>query len=218
MNCVYDGGENIIKHSPLFPNTIRCIVCGPSNAGKTNFAFNMLFDPNGLRFQNVYVFSKSLFQPKYRMLEAVFKALSDEGIGYFAYSENDDVPSPHEIAPNSVMLFDDVACERQHNIRKYFAMGRHSGVDTLYLCQTYSVVPKQLVRDNANFVILFKQDDLNLRHIFNDHVTTDMKYETFKDLCTESWTDRYGFLVIDKDSPIDAGRYRVGFDRFIQHK
>ena len=94
---------------------------------------------------------------------------------------------------------------------------RHSGVDTLYLCQTYSLVPKQLVRDNTNFLVLFRQDDLNLHHVYNDHVNTDMKYEEFKAMCAEAWKDRYGFLVINKDSPINAGRYRVGFDRFI-HK
>ena len=42
-----------------------------------------------------------------------------------------------------------------------------------------------------------------------------MKYDTFKNACGEAWNDRYGFLVVDKDSSIDAGRYRSGFDRFI---
>ena len=215
LDCGGDCNGTSSKHGSLLPNTVRCIVSGSSNSGKTNIAFNLLFHPNGLCFQNVYVFSKSLFQPKYVMLENVFKALSDTGIGYFTFSENDEVPSPQEISPNSVMLFDDVACERQHNIRKYFAMGRHNGVDTLYLGQTYSRIPKQLVRDNANFLILFRQDDLNLRHVYNDHVNTDMKYDTFKDACTEAWKNRYGFLVIDKDSSMNSGRYRIGFDRFI---
>jgi len=210
---VSDGGGGQRKHSPLLPNTIRCIVCGPSNCGKTNVVFNMLFDANGLCFENVYVFSKSLFQPKYRMLNNIMKSLS--GIGYFAYSENDEVPPPHETSPNSIVLFDDVSCEQQNNIRKYFAMGRHSGVDTFYLCQTYSQVPKQLVRDNANLLILFRQDDCNLRHVYNDHVNTDMKYDAFKDVCAEAWKARYGFLVVDKDSPMNVGRYRIGFDRFI---
>lgn len=215
--CSEPYSSNNSKHSPLFPNTVRAILCGPSNCGKTNLAFNMLFDANGLRFQNVYVFSKSLFQPKYRMLTTVFESLPE--IGYYTYSENDEVPPPHEIPLNSIMLFDDVACEKQNNIRKYFAMGRHSAVDTLYLCQSYSFVPKQLVRDNANLIILFKQDDLNLRHVYNNHVNTDMKYDSFKDACAEAWKDSdYGFLVIAKEFPINAGRYRVGFDRFIQLK
>jgi hypothetical protein len=208
------GGDKS-KHGTLLPDSIRCIICGPSNCGKTNVMFNLLFDVNGLRFSNVYVFSKSLFQPKYRMLETIMKSLSEEGIGFHAYSENDEIPPPNEVAANSIMVFDDVSCERQHNIRKYFAMGRHSGVDAFYLCQTYSQAPKQLVRDNANLIVLFRQDDLNLQHAYKDHVNTDMKYEHFKDVCAAAWKDRYGFLVVDKDSPINTGRYRVGFDRFI---
>lgn len=209
--------EKYGKHGKLLPNSIRCIITGPSDCGKTNVMFNLLFDINGLRFQNLYVFSKSLFQPKYMMLEEVMKSLSNDGIGYFAYSENEEIPPPEEITTDStsIIVFDDVSCERQNNIRKYFAMGRHSGVDAFYLCQTYSQIPKQLVRDNANLIVLFKQDDLNLRHIYNDHVNTDMKYEAFKDMCAEAWKERYGFLTVIKDSPINNGRYRLTFNRFV---
>ena len=64
------------------------------------------------------------------MLETVMKSLTDEGLGYHAYSENEEVPLPSEITGlDSVIVFDDVSCERQNNIREYFAMGRHSGVD-----------------------------------------------------------------------------------------
>lgn len=31
------------------------------------------------------------------------------------------------------MIFDDIACEKQNNIRKYFIMGKHNNVDTYYL-------------------------------------------------------------------------------------
>ena len=54
------------RHSELLPNTIRAIICGPSNSGKTNVMLSLLADPNGLRFQNVYVYSKSLYQDKYK--------------------------------------------------------------------------------------------------------------------------------------------------------
>ena len=54
-------------------------------------------------------------------------------------------------------------------------MGRHNNIDSFYLCQTYSHIPKQLLRDNANMIMLFKQDELNLKHVFSDHVTPDMK-------------------------------------------
>ena len=85
-----------------------------------------------------------------------------------------------------------------------------------YLCQTYSKIPKQLIRDNANFIILFKQDDMNLKHIYNNHVGSDINFQEFKDMCNTCWADKYGFLVIDKQSSLNNGRYRCKFDKFFK--
>ena len=93
--------------------------------------------------------------------------------------------------------------------------GRHSSIDSFYLCQTYSRVPKQLIRDNANLVVVFKQDNMNLRHVYDDHVNTDYTFDDFRRMCSVCWRDRYGFLVIDKDSNMNEGRYRKGFDTYI---
>ncbi|XP_018058117.1 PREDICTED: uncharacterized protein LOC108693592 [Atta colombica] len=63
-------------------------------SGKTNVLISLLESPNGVRFENVYaysnvyVYSKSLQQP------------------------NDVVP-PSEARPNSIFIFDDVACDKQ---------------------------------------------------------------------------------------------------------
>lgn len=201
------------RHGKLLPNTIRSIICGPSNCGKTNIMLNLLFSDNGLFFENVYVFSKSLGQPKYKLLECV---LNNTEIGYFPYSDNEDVPHPNNIKSNSIMVFDDVACGKQNNIKNYFSMGRHNNIDSFYMCQTYSFIPKQLVRDNANLLIIFKQDNKNLQHIYHDHVNTDMSFDLFKEMCFKVWNEgANAFVVIDKDSVMNKGRYRAGFDMFI---
>lgn len=114
------------------------------------------------------------------------------------------------------MIFDDVSNEQQNIIRSYFSMGRHKHVDSFYLCQTYSRVPKQLIRDNANMIILFKQDELNMRHVYNDHVNSDMSFTNFKSMCARCWMKPHGFLVIAKESDLLHGRYRMGFDHFIR--
>ena len=204
------------RHGMLLPNTIRAIFCGPSNCGKTNALLTLITHPNGLRFENIYVYSKSLNQPKYQFLNRLFKSIKE--VKYFQFNEHDEVVSADEALPNSVMIFDDVACEKKDNMRSFFCMGRHKDIDCFYLCQTYASIPKHLVRDNANLLVLFKQDDTNLRHVYNDHVNTDMSYERFKTLCSICWNDdatKYGFLVIDKDSELNNGRYRKGFDCFI---
>lgn len=207
-------GECKKRHGPLLPSSVRAVICGPSNCGKTNALLTLITHPNGLRFENVYLYSKSLNQPKYKLLKRLLEPV--KGIGYFPFQDHDQVIKPEDARPNSVMIFDDVACEKQDNMRAFFCMGRHRDVDSFYLCQTYARIPKHLVRDNTNFLILFRQDDMNLRHIYDDHVNTDMSYTQFKDLCSACWNEgKYSFMVIDKDRDVNDGRYRKGFDCFI---
>lgn len=201
------------KHGSLFPNTIRCIISGPSNCGKTNLVFNIMTHANGLRFKNVYIFSKSLNQPKYQLFEKILQNTNE--ILYFKFNFNDEIIEPHNAKPYSVFLFDDVSTENQNMVKKYFTMGRHNNIDSIYIGQTYSQIPKQLIRDNVNVIIIFKQDDTNLRHIYNDHVGADMTFNEFKNVCGKAWQNKYGFLVIFKDEAITNGRYRVGFDKYV---
>lgn len=81
--------EKFKMHGILFPPNIRCIIVGPSNCGKTNVMINLLEHKNGLKFHNVYVYSKSLMQPKYKYLETLLSPIKD--IGYYTYSGSDKV-------------------------------------------------------------------------------------------------------------------------------
>lgn len=207
------NNPNKIRHSLLLPNSIRALIVGPSNCGKTNVLLSLIESPNGLKFENIYLYSKSLYQPKYEYLKKLISSI--KGMGYYTFTDNTDVISPDEAKSNSIMIFDDVACEKQNNIRSYFSMGRHKNIDCFYLNQTYTRIPKHLIRDNSNIIIMFKQDEMNMKHIYNDHVGGDMKFNKFIDICQECWKDRYGFLIISKDNEIETGRYRKGFDIFI---
>lgn len=208
-----DSLKKISRHGKLLPDSIRCIISGPSNCGKTNLIVGLLLHENGVRYRNVYLYSKTLFQPKYVFLEKVFQRIPE--VSFIKYNDNEEVLSPNEAAPNSVIIFDDVACENQNNIRNYFSMGRHSNVECFYLNQTYSKIPKQLIRDNANLIILFRQDDINLRHVYDEHVNTDMPWSQFKEMCSKIWNIPYNYLVINKDCEKNKGCYRKKFDTFI---
>lgn len=196
-------------HNCLFPNNMRCLICGSSGCGKTVLLFNLIVQKEGLKFTNLYVISQSLEQDKYRALKKVFELVDDVQLHTMKSCEI----TPNDVPVGSVVVFDDV--QNDENIAQFFAMGRHRKLNCFYLCQTYSKIPKQLVRDNANFIILFKQDDLNLKHVYNNHVGSDFTFQEFKKLCHECWnTDEYGFVVIDKQSPLNKGRYRCKFDKF----
>lgn len=50
-----------------------------------------------------------------------------------------------------------------------FFRRRHNKVDVFNLAQSYSKVFKQLIRDNANLIVTFKQDETNLKHVFDEN-------------------------------------------------
>lgn len=103
--------------------------------------------------------------------------------------------------------------EKQYNIRAFFCMGRHRNVESFYHCPTYARIPKRLVRNNANLLVLFKQDKMILKHIYNDHENTDMTFTKLIDLCgAYSSNAKYRLMIIDKDDQNNNGRYRKGFD------
>jgi len=73
---------------------------------------------------------------------------------------------------------------------------------------------RQTIRENAIFIVLFKQDLKNINHIYNDHVSNDMSKDKFRNLCKEAWKKLHGFVVIDLTSDISNGKYRKSLDEF----
>jgi len=125
------GSAEKRKHGEMLPSTIHAIICGPSNCGKTNVLISLLESPNDVHFENVYVYSKSLQQPKYRYLKNLFTSIDE--IGYFTFSNN-NVP-PSEARLNSIFIFDDIACDKDV-VREYFSIGRHANVASISVRRT----------------------------------------------------------------------------------
>ena len=112
------------------------------------------------------------------------------------------------------MIFNDLLLEKQHTCESYDIRGRNSNVDCFYLSQNYFKLPRQTIRENANFICLFLQDLKNITHIYSDHVGEDMPEKEFRKFCRKCWEKLHGFAVIDLTSKKDEGKYRAGFDNF----
>lgn len=127
-----------------------------------------------------------------------------------------DVPDPRDLNPTkkNLMVFDDLLLEKQNKCEAYYTRGRHSNVDCFYLAQNYFKLPRQTIRENANFICLFPQDLKNVNHIYNDHVSSDMSKEDFRYLCKETWKEPHSFVVIDLTNEKDEGKYRKRLNRF----
>ena len=119
-------------HGPLLPNNVRALVCGPSSCGKTSVLINLLLHPDALNYENVYLYSKTLFQDKYQKLKNIY-SLVPEIKFYFndnVYSDanatdwegNGGILSIGETMKNLIVIFDDVICSRGNlnNICEYF--------------------------------------------------------------------------------------------------
>ena len=105
------------------------------------------------------------------------------------------------------MIFDDVMLNDQTKIKEYFCKGRHNNVNVFYLCQSIYKVAKHCIRDNANVFILFHQDDKTLKYFHETHISGDMDFKEFKELCNDCWNKKHGFIMINIWDEPSCGRY-----------
>jgi len=137
------------------------------------------------------------------------------------FETSDEVPDPRDLSmeKKNLMVLDDLMLEKQNKCETYYLRGRHSNnTDCFYLSQNYFKLPRQTIRENANFICLFPQDLKNVNHIYCDHASNDMSLEEFRCLCKTAWDRPYGFVVIDLSSGKYNGKYRSGFDNFYMLK
>ena len=62
------------QNSPLLPRSIRGLLVGKSNSGKTCLILNLLLNPGWLDYNHLYIFGKSLHQKEYAVLRKGLEA------------------------------------------------------------------------------------------------------------------------------------------------
>ena len=67
-----------------------------------------------------------------------------------------DVPDQRELSPDkkNLMVFDDLLLKKQKKCEAYYTRARHSNVDCFYLAQNYFKLPHQMIRENANYLLV----------------------------------------------------------------
>ena len=113
------------------------------------------------------------------------------------------------------ICLDDCCLEPQNKAEAYYTRGRHNNCDTFYISQNYFRLPRQTIRENTNFIILFPQDAKNLMHIHANHCDDDISLQEFKYYCRKVWIDaNHNLLTIDLASGKLNGKYRKNLDCF----
>ena len=235
--------KNDKRNNPLLPSSLRCLIVGRSNCGKTNLLVNLLLQDGWLDYDRLIVFGNSLHQDEYQILkQGIEKKLSKrqilnlienqklmkpldalkyyEGTGNSKitaeFHENcDEIPDPKELdsTKKNLLILDDCYLGKMSKAGAYFSRGRHNGVNCIFISQNYFALERKSVRENSNLIILFEQNAKSVQHIYQDHCT-DIPFEEFKALCQHIWSVKYDFLTIDLSSGILEGKYRKNLDQF----
>ena len=223
------------NNNQLLPLSIRACIIGKSGCGKTNLLMNLLLDQfkgeDYLDYNNLYIFSTTLFQPCYQALINGFEnGLTKREIRECFLRQNfiieekenpkpiinvassdslDDIPDPSSIDPDkkTLIIFDDLMLEKQNKIEQYYTRGRHNNIDCFYISQNYIKLPKNTIRENANLFIIFPQDKLNLDYIYRDHCG-EIDKPDFLEMISLIWKEKYNFLTIDKTNDLNNGKFR----------
>ena len=89
------------------------LICGPSGCVKTNTLMHMLHQL--LFYDKIYLFCKSLQQPKYQELLKTFQPISKEAGYQVIETGNDEIPSLDELNDDNqkIVVFDDFVCEKK---------------------------------------------------------------------------------------------------------
>ena len=231
-----DTSENKQKHHFLLPSpSLRGLIIGPSNCGKTSLLFRLLLENDWLDYNSLYIYSKSLHQPEYKLLKGALergysksniRKLFKNGSGnidefletlspkgkpvsdIYCYDNEEQIPDPRnvDVTSKNLFVFDDVANEKnQSNATDFYTRGRHNNCSSIYLSQNYHLLPRQTIRSNANFMILFELPYKDLENIHRDFVVNDMTWTEFKKFASIS--QPYEFIVLNKDKNVMEGKY-----------
>lgn len=55
---------------------VLCILVESSNCGKPNGIINLIQHKNGLKLEFIYIYCKSIYQPKYNYLEKLLRPIN----------------------------------------------------------------------------------------------------------------------------------------------
>ena len=221
---------------------LRCIICGPSNSGKsvflTNFFLNILNE-----YDKIYIYSPSLHQDLYQKLikcfsnyipihiihnilnEAYIDIVIEEIVknkdfeksvtDIATFDNTEDLKFPQDYENNSIIILDDLNQKRWTipRVQAMFKRSRHNNLSIFIISQDYYELSKKTIRCNGNIYHIFEPNNFrDVINLYQDKASMDMTLNELKLLTSTCWNKNYQPLTIDMTKNHYQGRYRLGLN------
>ena len=87
--------------------------------------------------------------------------------------------------------------------------GKNEYLDIYYISQSYFALPRQSVRKNSDIIILFKHTFRNVQSMSYDIGAYDMLYSEIREICKETWGEKFNYLCIEMTKNRNERKYRI---------
>ena len=238
MTYVWNKNKVHFNHHKNIPESFRMLIVGSSGSGKTQLLFKMLLEPNFLDYDNLIIFSKTIFQDEYQILyhafmnnlskENISKIFKDQdlfnpklsikeicetisldvvkpgNINISMYDKIDEIINPNDLdkSKKNLIIFDDcVTMKNQEVMSSYYTRGRHNNCNCIYLSQSWFDLPKKTIRNNSNFIILFKLNKRDKDLIYYDVLSNTVEKDDFN-LLNHHWKQNYNYVAFNKNKDV----------------
>lgn len=235
------GNDN--NQVDLIVSPFRLLVAGKSGSGKSNMVMNLIL--RHLDYDFIYIYAKHLDDKMYVKLKEHFDKINQRVAkkfklpDYTCYLMSDDYDSMVTLSPKreslransdefavtnneldkskkNLIVIDDFMMEKNKtNIQDLMVSSRHKNASIIYITQSYHKTDK-IVRENCNYLALFRVASKKEIIELAKSVATDMEYKDFYELFTKITNKKYGFMIIDTtENDFPYLRYRDGWDGLI---
>ena len=154
----------------------RHVIIGPTNVGKTYYLLKMLGKIGNKRPDHIIIRSPNQY-PNCKPTNDTKPIDKNKGWSIF---------------------FDDILATRNSSqVDKIFTNGKHDSFRVYYTNQSCFGLPRQNIRNNGVRLILFKQTLRDVESMCKDIGGYDIYSDEFKEMCCQSWSEKFIYLGID---------------------
>jgi GTPase SAR1 family protein len=132
------------------------------------------------------------------------------------YEDSSDIPSPKMLQKEgmkTLVIVDDMMTEDQKPISRMFTHGRPFNISVIYLSQSYFELHRRTIRLQANFLILFELNELDIQNIYKDLCSRDFAgFHEFDLIMRDVFKEQYSFFSINRDERDVSKKYLKKFE------